>query len=171
MEITTELPKSLLENLEKGKAVIRKECKVWIVELISEESQTLFREFLESADDEVDPVVQVTSWGPMLNPYITPQAQVEVWGIISSYEPLMRDAFLPGAPPINWIPIAAPPAGGLQFHHSKISLQKFQEEIEHPNLLIEHTPALASLNDARPICEISIVYANCIVVRRLHRRT
>jgi len=143
---------------------------VWIVELLSQESQTLFREFLESTEDEGDPVVQVTSFGPILNPYITPQAQVEVWSIISSYEPLMRNAFLPGGPPIKWIPIAAPPAGGLQFQNSSILLQKFQEEIEHPNLLVEHTPALAALNEGQPICEISIVYANCIVVRRLHRR-
>ena len=168
IDITSKLPKGVLESLEKKGADVQKKSKIWIVELNSEESQQYFKDFLEGPD-EVDPAVYVT-FGPPLNPFIAPQAQLEVWNIISSYQPLTREAFLPGGQ-IHWIPIpnGVPPGAGFQYHHAKIALQKVQEEIERPGRLAEHLPCLVAMNDARPICYFNIVYANCIVSKRLHR--
>lgn len=157
-EIHTELPKQLLIDLEDRNARIRKECKIWIVELSSEESQSYFRDFLEAPDDdEVDPVVQVT-FGPPMNPYISPAMQVEVWSVISIY--LLKNNFLPGATP----------AGGIQYHHTKIALQKVQDEIEHPDWVAESIPLLQGMDSGIVICDFTMVYANCVVVRRLYRR-
>ena len=143
---------------------------VWIIELRSDESQESFRNFLVADVEEVDPVVQVT-FGPPMNPFISPAAQVEVWNVISTYQPLKKEAFLPGAPQILWIPIpnGNPPAG-VQYHHAQIALQKVQEEIEHPDRLTNNLPLLQGMDAARVICDFTIVYANCIIVRRLYRR-
>jgi hypothetical protein len=103
-----------------------------------------------------------------MNPYISPATQVEVWSVISTY--LLKNNFLPGAPAIPWILNNNPPAGGIQYYHTKIALQKVQDEIEHPDWVAESIPLLQGMDSGIVICDFTMVYANCVVVRRLYRR-
>ena len=165
-EIHTALPNCVISQLEELKAVVRRESKILIIELTTEESERYFSVFLAS-EAEIDPVVNV-AFGPPLAPYATPLAQMEVWQVVHSFQPLLRDDILHGN--YTWIPLAAPPMFGIQFHHAQIALQKVQEEIEHPAHFAPNVPHLMALEDGRPICVFTIVYSNCVVSRRLHRR-
>lgn len=167
--VATSLPTSLIESLEsKGAKVLRECADVPIIDLASKEAVDMYIHFL-CGDEEVDPLVGAT-FGPIANPYISAAAQAEVWTIIATYQTKMPVDFAPGAPAIvlNAPVVAVPMGGGFQYHHAQIALHKVQARIENPNGLAG-LPLLSAMNSADTICDLNIVYANCVVSRRIRK--
>lgn len=170
-KVSTILPKTLIEELQKSGATVRDKCEIHIVELATLDepkhsaSEVRFLEWLKGPE-EVDPLVTV-SFGPVISNYICPAAQAEVLSIINSYQPLDQDQLAAGNVP--WQPIAALPLGGFQYHHAKIALQMMQQEIENPGHLLAQCPTLSLLPAGHCICDLTINYTNCAVARRLRK--
>ena len=167
--ISTSLPLSIISSLERKGAKVLRDCEIPIVVLEMEDSIRCYKDLLLEAKDDIDPLLAVT-FGPLLNPYISLAAQVEVWTILATYRPLLAAAFAPGAPAITLAApvVAVPVGGGFQFHHSQIALHAVMARIENP-ADPAGLPLLTAMNSGDTICDINITYANCVVTRRIRR--
>jgi hypothetical protein len=163
------LPKDLIDVLrETPNVIIRDQCEIIIVELVeSPDGMDVFSQFLQY-EKEIDPLLHV-DFGAPLSPYVVPHIQVEVWNILSSFQPLDVDSFRPGAPLIQHIPAQFPVLGGYQYHHAKIALQCVQQEIQNPTHLAQFVPGLIGLPSGQVICDLTIQYANAAVVTRIRK--
>ena len=126
-----------------------------------------YDDFLKN-DAEVDPLL-IPVFGPPINPYVNVAAQMEVHRLLATYQPLCKAQLLPGAP----LPVLAAPgvfaAIGYQYHHAQIAIQKVMAEIESPHPAFA-LPALHATLSNTVICDLTITYANGIVIlRRLHK--
>ena len=167
ISVSTALPQSIISSLEAKGAVVLRECEIPIISLETEDSIRCYKELQPSGD--VDPLVAVT-FGPILNPYISGPAQIEVWTILATYQPLLAATFAPGAPPIALAApvLAVPVGGGFQYHHSQIALHAVMARIENPADPVG-LPLLTVMNAGDTICDINLTYANCVVTRRIRK--
>jgi hypothetical protein len=167
--VRTSLPSAILEHLRQfERVVVREECEIKIVELVeSVEGMRYFMEFLGD-DEEVDPIL-TPNFGHPMYPYINPVIQIEVFNLLATYQPLAAADFLPGVVipfVIAQFPIIG---GGIQFHHAKIAIQAVQSEIQNLLIFNNNCPGLTSLPSGQVICDLSIFYANAVVVTRLSK--
>lgn len=166
--ISTSLPTSVISLLEAKGAKLR-ECEIPICVLKTEDSIRCYKEFLLEPQNEVDPLMAVT-FGPLANPYISVAAQIEVWTLLATYQPLLAQAFVPGAPAIALAApvVAVPLGGGFQYRHSQIAIQAVMARIENSADPVG-LPLLTAMNPGDIICDINITYANCVVTRRIRK--
>eukprot|EP00035_Acanthoeca_spectabilis_P018992 m.410250 g.410250 ORF g.410250 m.410250 type:complete len:173 (+) comp16808_c1_seq1:42-560(+) len=167
--IATSLPLKFLKILEENGANVLRECDdMPIYVLGTDEAVEVYKAFLGS-DSIVDPLVSVT-FGPFANPYVSAAAQTEAWTIIATYQPLLAADFTPEAPAIVLAApvMAVPMGGGFQSHQAQIALQQVQAKLENP-ADPAGLPLLTAMNAGDTICDINIVYANCVVTRRIRK--
>ena len=91
--IRTSLPSHILEHLRKfEKVVVREECEIKIVELVeSVEGMRYFMDFLGD-EEEVDPIL-IPNFGHPMYPYVAPGIQMEVFNLLTTYQPLIAADF------------------------------------------------------------------------------
>merc|ERR1712137_85152 len=106
---------------------------------------------------DVDPYV-IPHFGVPV--FVHPVMQLEVYNILATYQPLLRNAFLPGAPPIIIQNINHHP-NGYQFHHAQIALAKVRERLQNPG---PQCPLMDAVPAGGFICDLELIYANGIVV-------
>ncbi|KAJ3048987.1 hypothetical protein HK097_010000 [Rhizophlyctis rosea] len=164
--ISTSLPSRIIEDLRSAGATVREDCEIKIVELVTPAPIAIYETFLKSPDN-VDPVLNPL-WGHPLAPYVPANVQVEVWQLLATYQPLLAAAFAPGAPvaPLAPVPLAIP-IGGHQYHHAQIAIQQVMQEIETSQTY--RLPGLTVVPSGNAICDLQIIYSNCMVVRRIRK--
>jgi hypothetical protein len=167
--ISSSLPKKLIQELHECEGVVvRDQCEVLIIELVdSPQGDEVFKQFLMAGND-VDPIL-TPAFGHPLAPYVPPNVQIEVWNILSSYQPLRAQDLTVDGPPIAYIPAIFPVLGGIQYHHTQIAIQAVQQEIENPIQFLAVVPGLSVVPSGQVICDLSIQYANAQVIRRIRK--
>jgi hypothetical protein len=165
------LPKRLLQSLRESDGVtIREDCDVKVVELVdSVKGQDLFFQYLKDGNDFGSDPVLIPQFGPLAFPYVPVAVQLEVYDLLQSFQPLVADDFLPGAGPIALIAAPVLVLGGFRYHHSKIACYAVQEEIQRPHRTAAPLPGLHSLPSGQVICDLNLIFANCIVVIRIRK--
>ena len=164
------LPKGLLQGLRKcNDVVFRENCEIPIVELVESEAGTdMFLEFLK--DEHKDDPWLFPNFGHPLYPYIPPNIQVEVYNLLTTYQPLVAASFHPGAAQFPFIVANLPIlGGGVQYHHAKIAIHALYMEIQQISTFAANCPGIASLVSGQIICDLNIMYANAVVVIRLRK--
>mmetsp|Transcript_19866 Transcript_19866/g.28559 ORF Transcript_19866/g.28559 Transcript_19866/m.28559 type:complete len:174 (+) Transcript_19866:20-541(+) len=169
IHIHAKLPGDALAKLRSCAGVnIREESEFKVVELVeSFEGQQLFFQFLKDGD-EIDPLL-LPQFGPLAYPYVPLAVQLEVYDILHSFQSLMAADFRPGAGAIPLIPAPALVVGGFQFHHAKIACHAVHEEIQQPYRIAAAFPGLNSIVSGHVICDLSLFFANCVVVTRIRK--
>ena len=166
--VKTELPSSVIESSRQTGATIREECEMKVLELVNAEHIEPYTEFLMSSDEDAD-LLLLPIFGSPLAQYVPPNVQAEVHQLLATFQPLLSAALRGAAPPPPLAAFgAAPPLGGYQYHHAEIAIQRVMQEIENPDLAF----ALVGLNmvaSGNVICDMTIVYSNCVVVRRIRK--
>ena len=119
----------------------------------------------ENIDEGVLP-----TFGAVMNAYVNPYAQQEVHGLLFTYRPLLKAAFEPGgALPAYAFGPGYAPGGGYRYNHSQNALHAVLDEICTLRNYAAACPLLAGLPIGDLICDISITYANCMVLMKLSR--
>lgn len=118
--------------------------------------------------NDADPIL-TPAFGHPLAPYVSPNVQIEVWNILSTYQPLHAQDLAFGAPPIVYIPAILPVLGGIQYNHAQITIQAVQQEIENPVNFLTIVPGLVAVPSGQVICDLTIQYANAQVIRRIRK--
>ncbi|KAJ3034471.1 hypothetical protein HK097_004500, partial [Rhizophlyctis rosea] len=110
IDVTTSLPKNLIEQFRQLGANIREDCDIVVVELLNYETTKAYDDFLASEKD-VDLLLN-PQFGPPLAPYVAPAVQAEVHQLLAAYQPLNARALAPGQPlPALGAYGATPPLG------------------------------------------------------------
>lgn len=160
--INTSLPECVIEDLRRSGAVVRDACSIIIIEALEKSQWDVLSNFLQSKQ-EVDPIL-TPNFGPPLVQFVPPNVQVEVYQLLSTYQTLLTaNAPLPALSPLLF-----PVGGGVQYHHAQIAIQKVMEQIEDTNPAFG-LPGLAMVLQGQVICDLTITYANCQIVRRIRK--
>jgi hypothetical protein len=167
IQVRTSLPTSIVNVLREKGSTIREECEIKIIELLEKVSIQAYDNFLISSDEEMDPLLMPV-FGAPLSQYVSVNVQAEVHQLLATFQSLLADALT-----CNTLPHLArfgqvPPVGGYQYHHTPIAIQRVMQEIENPNPGFV-VPGLNNVPSGNVICDMSITYSNCIVVRRIRR--
>jgi hypothetical protein len=169
LNIGTKLSKTFFKEIRKYEGVnIRENCEIKIVELVnSTDGLNYFLRFLHDGAD-ADPVL-LPHFGPLAFPYVAVPVQLEVYDILQSFQSLSAADFFPGAGPIPLNNAPALVMGGFQYHHAKIACHAVMEEIQQPGRINAPFQGLNAVPSGQVICDLSLTFANCIVVVRLRK--
>mmetsp|Transcript_1638 Transcript_1638/g.2601 ORF Transcript_1638/g.2601 Transcript_1638/m.2601 type:complete len:172 (+) Transcript_1638:130-645(+) len=167
--VDANLPDDVLLGLRNCDGVnFRDDCEFKIVELVeSPEGHQLFFQFLQD-DNEVDPVL-LPQFGPLAYPYVPVAVQLEVYDILQTFQSLKVDDFLSEAGTIALIQAPQIVIGGFQYHHGKIASFAVNEEIQQPSRINAAFPGLNSICSGQVICDLNLIFGNCIIVIRIHK--
>eukprot|EP01031_Cornospumella_fuschlensis_P026465 gene26464-31985_t len=133
---------------------------------ITESTQgTLIWEEWLSSGGSADPMIS-PFFGPPLNSFVGPLAQTEVHHLLSTFQPLLAPSLTPGAPPI---PFVAGPVVAAYNYRGNISISQVRAEIQNPLRFPALCPAITALPGGQVLCDLSITYANCMIMDRLRR--
>ena len=166
--ISTKLPKSVINKLVKCDGVVlHKDCEVNVVEIVNSiDGQEIYKSFLMSDTEEVDPVL-FPAFGNPLFPYIPVNTQIEVYNLLETFRSLRAADIVAGGFP--FIPAVFPVLGGLRYHHAKIAIQAVQEEIQTVAIFAAQCPGIVALPSGNTICDLTVTYANALVVTRIRK--
>lgn len=167
--VSTSLPGCVLDALKKIADVNVRDGEIPVIELVnSREGNSLFLDFLDD-NSEVDPVDPLLSpaFGNPLSPYVVPIAQVEVYNLLATYQPLLSQDLALNVFP--FIPAQLPVMGGFQYHHAKRAILAVQEQIQNPTRFANMCPGLCATATANVICDLSIIFGNAVIVIRIHK--
>eukprot|EP01032_Pedospumella_encystans_P013921 gene13921-16008_t len=161
------LSESVLGQIEDSGVVVRK-CpgSLPIYDVTDNQPGLSVLNSYWTSSSEMDPVL-IPSFGNVMDPYITPAAQVEVLSILGSFQ-AQNDSDLTGSFPLS-ISFAVP-LGGFQYNQSQTVLLAVQEELQELIRFGRECRALAALPAGHVICDLSIIYANAILAIRMHRQ-
>lgn len=166
ISVTTSLPRCFLDSLELFDDVKVREGDIPVFELVESRGGTsAFLEYLGD-DNEVDPLMY-PSFGNPLNPYISPVAQIEVFNLLATFQPLKSEDLVANVFP--FIIAQFPLIGGFQYHHAKRVIQSVQSQIQNPTRFAVFCPGLCATPNGSAICDLTIMYANAAVVLRIHK--
>jgi hypothetical protein len=168
VRISAKLPASIIEELTACEGVIvRGDSSIIVIEIVnSEAGKAVHKRFLTTDPQEIDPVL-FPSFGHPLYPYVPVATQVEVYNMLSTFQPLLAADFVVGAFP--FIPAIFPVPAGFHFHHAKIAIQAVQEEIQNVARFANQCPEISAIQPGQIVCDLTITYANAIVVTRIHK--
>ena len=125
ISVSTSLPDCVLNALKQFADVIVRDGEIPVIELVeSREGKSVFIKFLHD-NSEVDPLLS-PAFGNPLNPYVSPIAQVEVFNLLATYQPLLLPDLAANVFP--FIPAQLPVMAGFQYHHSKRAILAVQED-------------------------------------------
>ena len=132
------------------------------------EASTAFMDLLGN-EEEADPLL-IPAFGPPLSPFTNPETQLEVFYILNCFRDKLHSDiilldlnFVPSLMPTNFSP---PPGNGYQFQ-SQIAIQRALQEIENPKFYAAVCPNLLLVPAGKIICDVTIGYANCHIMRRV----
>lgn len=170
-EIKKELPSKLLQRLEEYGAKVSK-CGVKILvldetleqgELIGEASK-VFLEYLTTEFD-CDPII-TPSFG--LNPkFVNEKTQLEVINLLFTFSSKKNLIETYNEEFNTEIPNMLPPIGMAFRFNFSLSVHRVQQEIQAPSSFI--CPNISNLPIGTVICDLSITFANALIVRRLRK--
>lgn len=175
-DVKVKLPKDLLDKLECNGAKVNKICSrmpLYTIGMdISDiEADKIYMDYLQS-QDEVDPLL-IATFGDPLNPFVNANIQQEVLYLLSCFQP-MRKAEIVGlanfVPQPIPVPFVLPAGNGYQYHHAQIAIQRVQQEIEFPQVFANVCTNLVQLPSGNVICDLTIGYANCHIIRRITKK-
>lgn len=167
-KITAKLPKKVIQKLISCEGVVlRKGSLVNVIGLVnSAEGQLVYKTFLADDSEEVDPLLN-PSFGNPLYPYVPHATQVEVYNLLSTFQPLDAASIFAGG--FAFIPAVFPIPGGFQYHHAKIAIQAVQQEIQTVGIFAAQCPGLSALLSGQVICDLTITYGNVVIETRIHK--
>ena len=172
--ISTKLPTSLLEKLEREGGTVLRDCPklpIYMLGLDGEENATkAYMNFLEK-DNDVYPLL-IPTFGPPLNPFVNQETQNEIYFLLSCFRTKLKSDILalsnhvPPLIPPNFVP---PPGNGYQYHHTQIAINRVQQEIANPQVYANVCPNLVLVPPGNVVCDLTIGYANCHIMRRIRK--
>jgi len=162
LNISTALPQTTIKELRKNGAKVRDSCEVIVINVIDYQPIKIFDKFLQD-DKKVDPLL-TPHFGNPATPYVAYDIQLEIYQLLHAYQ--QNDSPLPRLAPIANLGI--PPGGGYQYHHSQISINNVMKQIENPDVRLGLI-GLPHVPSGTIVCDLSITYSNCVVVRRLRK--
>lgn len=164
--VDASLSESVLDQIEDAGVVVRK-CpgSQPIYEVIDNQPGLSVLNSYWTNSSAMDPVL-IPTFGNVMDPYITPAAQVEVLSILGSFQ-AQTDSALTGSFPLS-ISFAVPLAG-FQYNQSQTVLIAVQEELQQLIRFGRECRALATLPSGHIICDLSIIFANAILTIRMYR--
>ena len=166
ISVSTSLPDCVLNALKQFADVIVRDGEIPVIELVeSREGKSVFIKFLHD-NSEVDPLLS-PAFGNPLNPYVSPIAQVEVFNLLATYQPLLLPDLAANVFP--FIPAQLPVMAGFQYHQSKRAILAVQEEIQNPTRFANMCPGLCATDNGNVICDLSIIFGNAVIVIRIHK--
>ena len=164
--VTASLPDSFLDSLKQFNDVRVRDGEIPIFELVdSRYGNSAFLDF-PGNESEAGPLLYPTFGNP-LNPYVSPLAQIEVFNLLATFQPLKSQDLVANVFP--FIVAQFPVMGGFQYHHTMGSIQSVQVQIQIPTRFEVSCPGLCATPNGNIICDLSIMYANAAVVIRIHR--
>ncbi|KAJ3021882.1 hypothetical protein HKX48_007562 [Thoreauomyces humboldtii] len=166
ISIKTNLPERVIRELRKSGAHARTGCEIHVIEALEKPLWDVYSAFLQTFD-EVDPVLG-PNFGHPLAPYLLPQAQMEVYQLLTTYQLLSANQLAASAPLPQLPPLVFPKAGQVQYRQPQIAIQKVIEQIEKPDPSFD-LPNLAAVPSGQVLCDLNITYGNCVVVRRIRK--
>mmetsp|Transcript_16452 Transcript_16452/g.27563 ORF Transcript_16452/g.27563 Transcript_16452/m.27563 type:complete len:173 (+) Transcript_16452:2034-2552(+) len=166
--ISAKLPNAVIDKLKACEGVVLREDSVMnVIEIVeSIEGQQVFKDFLITDAEEVDPILS-PGFGHPLFPYIPVNTQVEVYNLLETFRSLTAANIVAGGFP--HIPAVFPVLGGMQYHHAKIAIQAVQEEMQTAALFAVQCPGIVALPSGNTICDLTITYANIVIVTRIRK--
>ena len=166
ISVTTSLPGCFLDSLKQFDDVKVRDGEIPIFELVnSRGGNSAFLDFLGD-DNEVDPLMY-PSFGSPLNPYVSPVAQIEVFNLLATFQPLKSLDMVANVFPFIVAQLLL--MGGFQYHHAKRAIQSVQAQIQNPTRFAAFCPGLCATPNGNVICDLTIMYANAAVVLRIHK--
>lgn len=166
IKISTALPEEVIQNLRNKGAVFRDKCEICIIEVLEKEVIEVFDNFLKDSK-KVDPVL-TPNFGHPATIYIPYNIQLEVYQLLLAYKGLKDPALVPGASLTPVINLLIPAGGGIQYHNSQITIKYLIDQIESPDIRF-NLIGLNALPSGKVICDLSITYSNCIIIRRIRK--
>jgi hypothetical protein len=132
-----------------------------LIELVdSPEACSAFLNFININDDDNTNMLVLPTFGHPLKPYITPLEQVEVFNLLATYT-LQEN-------PKTFTPAQFPVHGGFQYYKTNL-VKTVIEQIQSPILFMDKCIGLCTISDGNIICDLTITYANTIIVIRILR--
>ena len=166
ISISSSLPDCVLKTLMQSPNVNVRDGEIPVIELVnSREGNMAFMDFLDD-DREVDPLLS-PAFGNPINPYVGPVAQLEVYNLLATYQPLLLPALIANIFP--WVPAQFPVMAGFQYHHAKRAIMGVIEEIQNPTRFAVNCPGLSAIAAGNVICDLSIIFGNAVIVIRIHK--
>ncbi len=166
ISISTSIPNCVLNALKEIPSVTVRDGEIPIFELVnSREGNSAFLGFLGD-DSDVDPLLS-PAFGPPISPYVNPIAQMEVYNLLATFQPLRTPDLAANVFP--FIPAILPVMGGFQYHHAKRAILAVQEQIQNPTRFANMCPGLCATAAGNVICDLSIIFGNAVIVIRIHR--
>jgi hypothetical protein len=166
ISVTASLPGSFLDSLKQFVDVRVRDGEIPIFELVdSRDGNSAFLDFLGD-DNEADPLMY-PAFGNPLNPYVSPLAQIEVFNLLATFQPLKSQDLVADVFP--FIIAQLPVMGGFQYHHTKRAIQSVQAQIQKPTRFAVSCPGLCATPNGNVICDLFITYANAVVVLRIYK--
>jgi hypothetical protein len=166
--ISAKLPKNIIDRLIACDGVVlREDSEINVIEIVeSVDAQQVYKDFLVSLEEDVDPLLS-PGFGHPLFPYVSANVQVEVYNLLETFRPLTAANIAAGGFP--YIPAVFPVLGGVQYHHAQIAIQAVQKEIQTAAIFNVHCPGIVALPSGNTICDLTITYANVVVVTRIRK--
>lgn len=174
-DVKVKLPKCLLDKLESGGAQVIKFCPSMPLYMIgidnsSQVAEEIYTNYLKS-EDEVDPLI-IATFGDPLNPFVNANIQQEVFYLLSCFQSMLKTQIIElenHVPQPIPNPFILPPGNGYQYHHAQIAIKRLQQEIEKPQVFIHVCSNLEQFPSGNVICDLTICYANCHIIRRIRK--
>lgn len=156
-------------------AEIKDACEIIVISVLDPQPIQIYNDFLKT-DKEVDPLL-TPHFGNPAAPYVSyniQTMQLEIYQLLQAaqaYQQILADGptVNPPLPPLTPIAnLVIPAGGGYQYHHAQIAINYVMNQIENPDaglglVGLPHVPS------GTVICDLSITYSNCVVVRRIRK--
>ena len=173
-DVKVKLQKEVLDKLESNGAKVIKICTSMPLYMIGidecdKTADEIYMNYLQS-EDEVDPLI-IATFGDPLNPFVNANIQQEVFYLLSCFQPMLKPEIVGltnDVPQSIPIPFALPP-GNMYQYHTQIAIQRVQHEIECPQVFANVCTNLVQLPSGNVICDLTICYANCHIIRRIRK--
>ena len=165
ISVSASLPDGFLVNLRQFSDVTVREGDIPVIELVdSRQGNTAFMEFL--GDDRASDPILYPTFGHPLHPYLSPQARVEVFDMLATYQQLRSSGLAPND--VSFVAATFPIEGGFQYQTHR-ALKSVQEQIQNPTHFAANCPYLCATTRGSILCDLSIIYANAVIVLRIHK--
>lgn len=176
VNVETQVPVDVLESLQECEGVLILGHNPTIYDLTeSAEGTEAFIEHLREnviGEAVYDPFVSPIFGNP-LAPFVNPQAQAEVFNLLSTFQPLLAGHFANNGPAIPWNPMIFAGRnflGGLQFQHAKVVLLGLIEELQTNARFANQCPVLFAVPPGNVVCNLMLQYTNANIAIQIRKR-
>jgi hypothetical protein len=168
--LSTPMPKYFLNYLTTFNNVTVQDGEIPLIELVnSPEACSAFIDFTNGVeDDKNNNILLYPTFGHPLEPYINPLEQIEVFNLLATYESLLIPDLIANIFP--YINAKFPIMGGFQYYKTKLVIQAVKDQIQNPTYFIDKCTGLCAIPNGNTICDLSITYANAVIVIRIKRQ-